>query len=124
MEVLEGQSLPESLADVEVDIAEAPGVAEEKSADEPAPASHVELELDDIPVLEDVVMTPLTLEAEPTAATPPRPDPQHARDLAIRVVAKLNIEMRKAGGQGLDIKTILRLQALLKEALDSGKNEK
>jgi hypothetical protein len=32
--------------------------------------------------------------------------------------------MRKAGGQGLDIKTILRLQALLKEALDSGKNEK
>jgi hypothetical protein len=124
MEVLEGQSLPESLAEVEVDIAEAPGVAEEKSADESAPASHVELELDDIPVLEDVVMTPLTLEAEPIAATPPLPDPQQARDLAIRVVAKLNIEMRKAGGQGLDIKTILRLQALLKEALDSGKNEK
>jgi hypothetical protein len=69
-------------------------------------------------------MTPLTLEVEPIAATPPLPDPQHARDLAIRVVAKLNIEMRKAGGQGLDIKTILRLQRLLKEALETGKNEK
>jgi len=40
-----------------------------------------------------------------------------AREIAVKVAAKLNIEMRESGKQ-LDIKTIMRLQALLKEALE------
>jgi len=41
-----------------------------------------------------------------------------ARDIAVKVAAKLNIEARQSGGEQLDIKTIMRLQALLKEALE------
>jgi len=41
-----------------------------------------------------------------------------AREIAVKVAAKLNIEMRKEGGSQLDVKTIMRLQALLKEALE------
>jgi hypothetical protein len=40
-----------------------------------------------------------------------------AREIAVKVAARLNIEMRESGKQ-LDIKTIMRLQALLKEALE------
>lgn len=41
-----------------------------------------------------------------------------ARDIAVKVAARLNIEARQSGGEQLDIKTIMRLQALLKEALE------
>ncbi len=64
---------------------------------------------DNIPLLEDEVTLP-----------PPAPglDPRQTRELAVRAIARLNIEMRKAGEQGLDIKTIQRLQALLREELE------
>jgi len=69
-----------------------------------------ELSMDDnIPLLEDEV-TP--------AARPPALDPRQARELAVRAIAKLNIELRKAGEQGLAVKTIQRLQALLREELE------
>jgi hypothetical protein len=68
---------------------------------------------DDIPVLNEV--------AEPAAAAPPSttslPSAKQARDIAIRVVARLNIERRKAGETPLDIKAIERLQKILKETL-------
>jgi hypothetical protein len=41
-----------------------------------------------------------------------------ARAIAVKVAARLNIEMRRDGGAQLDIKTIMRLQDLLKEALE------
>lgn len=75
-----------------------------------APGRSAPLALDDnIPLLEDEV----TLH-------PPTPglDPRQTRELAVRAIARLNIEMRKAGEQGLDIKTIQRLQALLREELE------
>ena len=45
------------------------------------------------------------------------PDVAQARDIAIRVIAKLNIERRKLGEKPLDIKTIERLQQYLADAL-------
>jgi len=45
-------------------------------------------------------------------------DPKQARELAIRAIARLNIELRKAGERGLEVKTIQRLQALLREELE------
>jgi hypothetical protein len=57
----------------------------------------------------------------PTPATPPAPPlpaPDRARDLVVRAVAKLNVEMRKTGGAGLDTKTILRLQQLIRQELE------
>lgn len=67
---------------------------------------------DDIPVLHEVAH-------EILAAAPTLPTPEQARDIAIHVVARLNIELRKGGAQPLDPSTIDRLQKLLGEALAS-----
>lgn len=65
----------------------------------------------DIPVLKEVA----NVEAPRSA---PLPSAAQARDIAIRVVARLNIERRKAGEAGLDIKTIEKLQQYLADALN------
>jgi hypothetical protein len=64
-----------------------------------------------IPVLKDVA----DLKAPPA---PPLPEVSQARDIAIRVIARLNIERRKSGEKPLDIKTIERLQQYLADALN------
>ncbi len=73
---------------------------------------QVEINWDDIPVLNEVV------------APPPTPDDatsKHAREIAIKVAAALNIELRKQGTDAMDIKTIMRLQSLLgRELADHG----
>ena len=51
---------------------------------------------------------------------PSLPAPDRARELVVRAVAKLNVEMRKTGGAGLDTKTILRLQQLIRQELEKG----
>ncbi len=78
--------------------------------------------LDDIPVLNEVVAPPAgsALVPEPVfpATAPLLPAPDRARDIVVRAVAKLNVEMRKTGGAGLDTKTILRLQQLIRQELE------
>jgi hypothetical protein len=96
---------------------------------------------DDIPVLEDVVVDELEPEPLPPApagpadrgapahapaAVPaqvnlalPLPAPNRAHDLAVKTVAKLNIELRKTGKRPLDPKVITRLAMMLREALES-----
>lgn len=49
----------------------------------------------------------------------PLPAPSRAHDLAVRTVAKLNIELRKAGKRPLDAKVITRLAMMLRETLES-----
>jgi hypothetical protein len=91
---------------------------------------------DDIPVLDEVVAE-MAAEYEPgeheppaagetAAETPPPanlalplPAPSRAHDLAVRTVAKLNIELRKAGKRPLDAKVIARLAMMLRETLES-----
>jgi len=76
---------------------------------------------DDIPVLTEIVdprSLNLTQLQEVVDRSLERKDlAPEAREIAVKVAAKLNIEMRESGKQ-LDIKTIMRLQALLKEALE------
>lgn len=72
---------------------------------------------DDIPVLHEVAH-------EILAAAPELPTPEQARDIAVHVVARLNIELRKGGAQPLDPSTIDRLQQLLREALASKSSSK
>lgn len=61
----------------------------------------------------------------PASQTPPDnldlplPAPSRAHDLAVRTVAKLNIELRKAGKRPLDAKVIARLAMMLRETLES-----
>ena len=90
---------------------------------EPGATEKPSFNLDDIPVLLEVVAPPagstLISQPAPTAA-PPLPAPDRARDIAVRAVAKLNVEMRKSGGAGLDTKTILRLQQLIRKELEKG----
>lgn len=76
----------------------------------PAASKSVAPEQTEIPVLKEI--------AELAAlSSTPLPQPGQARDIAIRVIARLNIERRKAGEMPLDIKTIERLQQYLAEAL-------
>ena len=92
-------------------------------ATEPAtPEAPESFNLDDIPVLHEVVAPPAgsALAGGPMspATEPPLPAPDRARDIVVRAVAKLNVEMRKSGGAGLDTKTILRLQQLIRRELE------
>jgi len=111
----------------EIEVAEAPGVS---AGDEPPTSAtpsgdtdggklggHVELELGDLPVLQDVVVPPPAA-TQLNLIEPPLPNADRARELAVRVAARLNIERRKRGEPGIDTKTIHRLQQLLREELE------
>lgn len=109
------------------DTATAPPATGETHAPAPAtepstPETPASFNLDDIPVLHEVVAPPAgsALAGEPVSPTtePPLPAPDRARDIVVRAVAKLNVEMRKHGGAGLDTKTILRLQQLIRRELE------
>lgn len=99
-----------------------------RPAQPPAPAepgttkTPPTLNLDDIPVLNEVVAPPAGSApvAKPDAPPSTLPAPDRARDIVVRAVAKLNVEMRKTGGAGLDTKTILRLQQLIRQELEKG----
>ncbi len=95
-----------------------------QAAKTPASETSASRSLDDIPVLNEVVAPPAggVPKAKPTAPRPksPLPAPDRARDIVVRAVAKLNVEMRKTGGTGLDTKTILRLQQLIRQELEKG----
>lgn len=70
---------------------------------------QIELGWDDIPVLNDVVAPPpeaLDLELTP-----------EIRDIAIKVAAALNIELKRAGKETLDVKMVMQLQSLLQHEL-------
>jgi hypothetical protein len=73
-----------------------------------------ELAFDDIPVLQDVVSPPPP-GSHSGSADAPAIDPQKLRDLSVRVVARLNIELRKRGESPLDARLIDRLQGLLRD---------
>lgn len=68
---------------------------------------------DDIPVLNEVVMSPAAV------ATPALPPSSAARELALKAVARLNIELRKAGNAPLPPAIIDRLEHILREALEA-----
>jgi hypothetical protein len=96
-------------------------------------ASEVEeINLDDFPVLEEVVEIDTdavghktdpgdvnaAMEFLPPAAKLPPADAAHR--LAIQVAARLNVELRKSGQGGLSSDIITRLARLLQEALAKG----
>ncbi|OGI51024.1 MAG: hypothetical protein A3E57_08235 [Candidatus Muproteobacteria bacterium RIFCSPHIGHO2_12_FULL_60_33] len=93
-----------------------------QTTDTAAPEAPASFNLDDIPVLNEVVAPPAGSVPTPTAPppTPPLPAPDRTRDIVVRAVAKLNIEMRKSGSAGLDTRTILRLQQLIRQELEKG----
>ena len=67
-------------------------------------------------MLQDVAAPPPP--ARPDGAPAPLPEKKHLREMAVRVIARLNIELRKCGERGLDPMTINRLQYLLQEELE------
>lgn len=122
----------ELLPGVEISDENRNDLADETS--QPNPADQADPELndirwEDIPVLEDVAedlpedqlenhIGAEQLDARALDTIEFRsPDPQQARNIAIQVAARLNIEMRKQGLEGLDITTINRLRDLLVKEL-------
>jgi hypothetical protein len=109
-------TLPVAPAEVATVILEAPKKPAQTKAKSPTaatpspPQPSPPLKQEEIPILKEVA----ELDASPST---PLPDAAQARDIAIRVIARLNIERRKAGQAPLDIKTIERLQKYLAEAL-------
>ena len=77
---------------------------------------QVEMDWDDIPILNDVAAPPPA--GAPGIPATPLPSADRAHDIAVRTIAKLNIELRKRGERGLDPITINRLQRLLQEELE------
>lgn len=123
----EPEKIPAETPPVTETRAETPTRAEPSA---PTPPESVTVEapekfnLEDIPVLNEVVAPPAgSVPAATPAAAPPRPAPDRARDIVVRAVAKLNVEMRKAGGAGLNTKTILRLQQLIRQELEKGEGK-
>lgn len=113
-------------ADAAADIGEPPAAIadpEPSAADDVDPSDTADMALrakqsralpdDDIPVLREVAHEVLA------AANDALPGPDRARAIAIQVVARLNIELRRDGAPPLDPSTIDRLQRLLFEALTS-----
>jgi len=110
----------------QIDQTEQPG--ETNQSDQTDPELN-DIRWEDIPVLEDVAedlpddqpenqLGTEQLDARALDAIELRsPDPQQARNIAIQVAARLNIEMRKQGLEGLDIATINRLRDLLVKEL-------
>ncbi|GMQ91351.1 MAG: hypothetical protein BMS9Abin11_0659 [Gammaproteobacteria bacterium] len=96
---------------------------------------QVEIDWDDIPVLDqstNQIMTKTKKKektrtrdtgAKPTrgAQAPPKKSRKEkkVRDIAIKAIAKLNIQLRKTGGQSLEPLMVDRLQHALKEVLDT-----
>lgn len=84
------------------------GVAKDATDATRSRPEQTSINWDDIPVLNEVVDLP----TRAAAAVP------NARTVAVRVVARLNIELRQAGTAPLDPAIIDRLERLLREALD------
>jgi hypothetical protein len=93
------------------------------SKTEAAPAPAEEINWDDIPVLEEAVEMPEGSERHETDQAmdgPPAtnlPPADAARRLAIQVAARLNVELRRSGQDGLNSDVITRLARMLQEAL-------
>ncbi len=84
-----------------------------------APAEDINW--DDIPVLEEAVDMPEENEVRESGhAATNLPPADAARRLAIQVAARLNVELRKSGQNGLSSDIITRLARLLQEALAKG----
>lgn len=121
----ETPSIEVGLADVTYEL-EVDGIRQELE-EIVAAAPPESVNWDDIPVLEEIAAHPdeeleLTGAAgadTPTPLTAPAPAPSQAREIAVKVVAKLNIELRKCGERTLDPRTIDRLQYVLREALET-----
>ncbi len=102
-------SSPQGSSPPSSDIAPAP------HSSEVAPkASHT----DDIPVLEDIALPPPDGIPVRSFGGAPLPEPSQAHALAVRVIARLNIELRKSGERLLDSGIIKRLERLLREELE------
>lgn len=84
-----------------------------------APDAAMSVATTDIPVLQDIIApAPTESIVAPTMAV----ESSITRDIAIKVIAQLNMELRRAGERPLAARMIDRMQRLLHEALEKTKD--
>lgn len=94
-------------------------VSEPESAPlEPPRGETAAFDFDDIPVLEDAIEHPQEHVVPPATIAHVLESPK-LRQLAIRVVARLNIELRRGNERPLKARTVDRLQQILREELET-----
>jgi hypothetical protein len=132
----EKKPAPEPLAPVEINYGQAPvmetvstGTTMPVTGGQPETPTRAEssapreFDLKDVPVLEEIAVPAPTVSslagAKPAPVVKPAlPSADRARDIVVRSVAKLNVEIRKSGGTVLDSKTIIRLQQLIRQEME------
>jgi hypothetical protein len=85
---------------------------------QPKPKTRVEQGTKNIPILNEVVGRPAQLKKRKKKPVPLAAPKTEARNVAVNVIAKLNMELRKCGERALSPVTIDRLQFLLREVLE------
>jgi hypothetical protein len=85
---------------------------------EPPRGETAAFDFDDIPVLEDAIEHPHEHIVPPATIAHVLESPK-LRQLAIRVVARLNIELRRGNERPLKARTVDRLQQILREELEA-----
>jgi hypothetical protein len=99
---------PPASAETQADpAAEAP--APQRSRRRRKRPKQIEIGWDDIPILNDIV--------QPAPELPDIEISPEIRDIAIQVAAALNIELKRAGKETLDVKLVMQLQTLLQREL-------
>lgn len=89
------------------------------TSDESKSGDQLDIWDDDIPVLRDVASPATVTKTRPASSTSkPQTTKELAHTLAIRAIARLNIELRERGKPELEALLVNRLQRILEQELD------
>ena len=116
------ESLGDELEQMMSEVAESSPAAEDAPAPSDKKASGDQLDIwdDDIPVLRDVASPATAGDSKPKPSRQHQPQTikEQAHTLAIRAIARLNIELRQRGKPELEVLLVNRLQRILEQELD------
>lgn len=116
------ESLGEELEQMMSEVAESSPATEAAAPPSDKKASGDQLDIwdDDIPVLRDVASPATAAVSKPKQSRQDQPQTtkERAHTLAIRAIARLNIELRQRGKPELEVLLVNRLQRILEQELD------
>ena len=112
------EALGEELEQMMAEVAENSPAADTTAPDKKQSGDQLDIWDDDIPVLRDVASPAKAPESAPSKQDQPQSTKELAHILAIRSIARLNIELRQRGKPELEPLLVNRLQRILEQELD------